>query len=412
MSKTSDGKRPGFSRLVWLAVLIAIGAGVYEWRQNASFRGSVLAAVPALKAVPGLGPEPLQTAKAPPPPPAVPVSAVTAETGDFPVVLVGLGTAQANNTVLVRSRVDGQIIKINFTEGQIVKKGDLLAQIDPRPYKAALEQAQAKKQQDEANLSNANRDLARYQSLAKSDYATRQQLDTQTSQVAQLTAQIAADQAATDNAQTQLDYATITAPLTGRVGFRLADQGNIVNASSASGIVQIAQLQPIAVIFTEPENSLPQLQAGVQTGTVPVTALTTDGKSVLATGKLDTLNNEVDTTSGTIRIKALFDNEDNKLWPGLSVTTRTTVAVRKNVVIVPDTAVQRGQSGFYAYVIGDDNKVQLRTLKIGLMGDSKALIDDGIKAGDKVVTAGQYRLQPDVLVKVNEVPEKTASKEP
>ena len=345
-------------------------------------------------------------------PDPVPVTAVKVEEGSFPVVLTGLGTVQAANTVLIRSRVDGQIVTINFKEGQIVNKGDLLVEIDPRPYKAALEQAQAMLQQDQANLANANRDLTRYQSLAKNDYATRQQLDTQGAQVAQLTAQIAADQAAIDNAQTQLDYATIRAPITGRVGFRLADQGNIVTASSTTGIVSIAQLQPIAVIFTEPENSLPQLQAGVAAGTVPVEALTSDGNKSLAQGKLDTLNNEVDATSGTIRIKALFANEDNKLWPGLSVVTRTTVTSLDKATIVPAGAVQRGQKGFYAYVIGDGGKVQLRQLKLTTSNDQQAVVQEGVKPGEMIVTGGQYRLQPDTLVKVTDEAQKTASKEP
>jgi multidrug efflux system membrane fusion protein len=403
----AERERSGRSKfwLVLLGLLILAGGGFYLWRSNAAFRTFVADKVPALREAP-------KPAAAAAPPSAVPVSIVKAEKADFPVVLTGLGTVDASNTVLVRSRVDGQILKIHFSEGQVVRQGDLLAEIDPRPYKAALEQAQAKKAQDEANLANANRDLARYQSLARSDYATRQQLDTQSSQVAQLTAQIAADQAAVDNAQTQLDYATIRAPITGRVGFRLTDQGNIVNASSAAGIVEIAQLQPIAVIFTEPENGLPALRAGQAAGVVPVVAYTSDGKTELAQGKLDTVNNTVDATSGTIRVKALFPNEDNKLWPGLSVTTRTTVAVRKGVVVVPDGAVQRGQNGFYAYVVGPDMKVQPRTLKIGMMNDTKALIEDGIKEGEQVVAAGQYRLAPGVLVKQAEQGQQTASKEP
>ena len=405
MTETKDRGGRGWSRAMLIGTVVVLGVGVYEWRSNDAVRDKVYAAVPALR--------PGGAVKPPPgPPPAIPVTAVAARTGDFPVVLVGLGTVQANNTVLVRSRVDGQIISLHFTEGQVVQKGDLLAEIDPRPYKAALEQAQAKKQQDEANLANSNRDLSRYQSLAKNEYATRQQLDTQTAAVAQLTAQIASDEAAIDNAQTQLDYATIRAPITGRVGFRLADQGNIVNASSTSGIVSIAQLQPIAAIFTEPENSLGQLQAGVAAGTVPVKALTTDSKTVLGEGKLDTLNNEVDTSSGTIRVKALFPNEDNKLWPGLSVVTRTTVSIRKGVVIIPEAAIQRGQNGFYAYVVGPNNKVQQRQLKIGLISDGNALIEDGVKADEQVVTAGQYRLQPDVLVKIGGPDQKTADKEP
>lgn len=387
-------------------LLVLLGYGYVFYRSNEGVRRSVDS---TMAAAPGSTPaaDPAKAASS-----AVPVTAVAAERGDFPIVLVGLGTVEANNTVLIRSRVDGQIVKINFSEGQIVRKGDILAEIDPRPYRAALEQAQAKKQQDEANITNASRDLERYKSLAKSDYATRQQLDTQTSQVAQLTAQIAADQAAVDNAQTQLDYATIRAPLTGRVGFRLTDEGNIVNASSTTGIVEIAQLQPISVIFTEPENSLPQLRKGVADAKVPVTAYSSDGRTKLEDGTLDTVNNTVDASSGTIRIKALFDNDDHKLWPGLSVTTRTIVTTRKDVVIVPDTAIQRSQEGFYAYVIGPDSKAQVRKLKIGTVGDSKVLIEEGVKTGEQVVTGGQYRLQPGTLVKVGDPSRTTASAEP
>ena len=399
---------PKWSRLLLFGLLIAAGAGYYAYRSNEAFRGFVEAKIPGLKPKAA----PAGEAKAAPLP-SVPVSATEAVAGDFPVVLLGLGTVDANNTVLVRSRVDGQITHVNFSEGQIVQKGDVLVEIDARPYKASLEQAQAKKQQDEANLANSNRDLERYKSLAKSDFATRQQLDTQTAQVAQLTAQIASDQAAVDNAQVQVEYATIRAPLTGRVGFRLVDQGNIVNASSTSGIVEIAQLQPIAVVFTEPENALPQLRAGQQAGTVAVGAYSADGKTLIETGHVDTLNNTVDVSSGTIRIKALFDNTQNKLWPGLSVITKTTVAVRKGVIIIPDVAVQRGEKGFYAYVVGPDDKVEARSIKVGLMDDAKALIEDGLKAGEKVVTAGQYRLQPGALVKVEpNSGEKTASREP
>ena len=412
MAEPGNGRKRRVSRWIALAVLAGVAGGFYAMRRDAGFRERAFAAAPALRAVPGLGEARTEAPRAPPPPAAVPVSVAKAEVGDFPIVLTGLGTVQAANTVLVRSRVDGQITSLHFTEGQVVTKGDLLAEIDPRPYKAALEQAQAKKQQDDANLSNAQRDLGRFQSLAKNDYATKQQLDTQTSQVAQLTAQIAADQAAIDNTQTQLDYATIRSPLTGRAGFRLIDQGNIVNASSASGIVEIAQVQPIAVIYTEPENTLADLAAGQKDGKLAVKALASDGLTPLADGKLDTLNNEVDAGSGTIRIKALFDNHDNRLWPGLSVVTHTTVTTRRGVVIVPEGAVQRGRDGFFAYVVGADMKVQARPLKVTHIADGRALVDDGVRAGETVVTGGQYRLQPSTVVQVAADAEKTASKEP
>ena len=398
----------------WLVVLaILAGAAWYEWPRIEPWTRKH--AEPVLALV-GVKPKPAEqakndgeTAKASATP--IPVTATVAKTGDFPVILTGLGTVDAYNSVLVRSRVDGQITKLNFKEGDLVQEGDVLVEIDPRPYRAALEQAQAKKQQDQANLTNAERDLTRYQSLAKSDFATRQQLDTQTSQVAQLTAQIAADQAAVDNAQTQLDYTMIKAPIKGRVGFRLVDRGNIVNAATTTGIVEINQIKPIAVIFTQPENSLPQISAGMAKGPLPVTALTTDGMQTLAQGQLEVFNNQVDAASGTIRLKAAFQNDDKKLWPGLSVSTRMVVSTRQNVVLVPSNAVQRGQAGFYAYVVGPDNKVEMRNLKISLMDQAQAVVDEGIKDGETVVIGGQYRLKNGATVNVGNPTEKTAAVE-
>ena len=403
-------------RWPWFVLLLLIAAGgavAYEWARVGPWAEQHAGPVLALfgvkhddgskqaKAGEGDGAK-----KAPA---AVPVGGSAAKTGDFPIVLTGLGTVDAYNSVLVRSRVDGQIIKLNFKEGDLVNEGDVLVEIDPRPYRAALEQASAKKQQDEATLANSRRDLSRLESLAKSDFATRQQLDTQSSQVAQLTAQIAADQASVDNAQTQLDYAVIKAPIKGRVGFRLVDQGNIVNASSTTGIVEINQIKPIAVIFTQTETALPSIAAGLEKAPLPVTALTSDGSQTLGQGQLELFNNAVDSASGTIRLKAAFNNDDKKLWPGLSVATRMTVDTRKNVVLVPAGAVLRGQAGYYAYVVGADNKVEQRPLKITLMDQTQAVIDDGIKDGDMVVTTGQYRLFPGALVKVTATAEKTAS---
>src|SRR5689334_16317589 len=282
-------------------------------------------------------------------PSAVPVSVSQVEKADFPVYLTGLGTVQAFNTVQVRTRVDGQIDKIAFQEGQTVKQGDLLAEIDPRPFQAALDQAKAKKVQDEANLANANLDLQRYTRLG--EFATRQQTDTQRSTVAQLTAQIAADDAAISNAQTQLDYTQVKSPITGVVGLRQVDIGNIVNASNMSGIVTVTQVEPIAVIFTAPEEQLPYISEGQKTAALKVIAITTDGKKPLAEGKLDVINNQVDTTSGTIRLKAVFDNKDHVLWPGQSVSTRLLVRTLKDATVVPDDAVQHSTNGLYAYTV-------------------------------------------------------------
>ena len=327
---------------------------------------------------------------------AVPVTVAEVGKSDFPVYLSGLGTVQGFNTVVVRTRVDGQIDKIAFQEGQIVQQGDLLAEIDPRPFQATLDQAKAKKAQDEANLANANLDLQRYTKLG--EFATRQQTDTQRSTVAQLTAQIAADDAAIANAQTQLGYTAVKAPISGVAGLRQVDIGNIVNASSQTGIVTIAQIEPIAAIFTAPESQLPYINEAQAREPLKVVALTTDGRKTLANGQLSVVNNQVDTTSGTIRLKAVFDNKEHTLWPGQSIATRLLVRTLKDATIVPDEAVQHGPNGLYAYAVNQDNKAELRTIKVAQSVDGRTVIESGLSPGERVVIAGQYRLQPGSLV--------------
>jgi multidrug efflux system membrane fusion protein len=328
--------------------------------------------------------------------PAVQVKIAPVDKADFPVYLTGLGTVQGFNTVLVRSRVDGQINRIAFQEGQFVKEGDTLVEIDPRPFQAVLDQAKAKKAQDEANLANANLDLQRFTKLG--EFATRQQTDTQRSTVVQLTAQIAADTAAIENAQTQVDYATVKAPISGVAGLRQVDVGNIVNASTQTGIVTIAQIEPIAVIFTAPEEQLPDIKAALAVAPPKTIALSTDGKRVLSTGTLALINNQVDTTSGTIRLKAVFDNKDHALWPGQSVSTRLLVRTLKDATIAPDDAVQHGTEGLYAFAVNQDNKAELRTIKVGYSIDGRSVIDEGLSPGEQVITAGQYKVSPGTLV--------------
>ena len=303
-------------RLPWLAVLVVLaGGGYFGWRHLHSG----------------------QQAAAPkqPRPAAVPVTFASAQKGDLPVYLNGLGTVQPYDTVTVRSRVDGQITKIAFKQGQMVKEGDLLVQIDPRPVPSGPRPGESKKTQDEANLKNAQLNLQRYSSLAKEDFASKQQLENQQATVAQLTAQISGDQAAIDNAQTQVSYTTIRAPLSGKTGFRLVDPGNIVHASDQTGIVTIVKLQPISVVFTAPEEEVDDINKALAAGEVPVTALSSDGLTHLSEGHLALVNNEVDQASGTIRMKATFENKDNILWPGLSVSTRLLVTTLKGVIIVP-----------------------------------------------------------------------------
>src|SRR5689334_3904390 len=363
----------------WGLLIAAVGAaGFFGWQRSTA------------------EPPTAQKAAAPKP---VPVKIATVEKADFPVYLTGLGTVQGFNTVLVRTRVDGQINKIDFKEGQFVKEGDTLVEIDPRPFRAALDQAKAKKAQDEANLANANLDLQRYTRLG--EFATRQQTDTQRSQVAQLTAQIEADQAAIDNAKTQLDYATVKAPISGVVGIRQVDVGNIVNATTQTGIVSIAQIEPIAVIFTAPEEQLPDIKAALAASPPKVIALSTDGKRELSTGTLALINNQVDTTSGTIRLKAVFDNKDHALWPGQSVSTRLLVRTLKDATVVADDAVQHGNDGLYAFAVNAENKAELRKIKVSQSIDGRSVVDEGLAPGERVITSGQYRVQPGTLVGSN-----------
>jgi membrane fusion protein, multidrug efflux system len=335
-------------------------------------------------------------------PAPIPATIQRVQSADFPVYLNGLGTVQPYDTVTVRSRVDGQVIKVNFRQGQMVNEGDLLLQIDPRPYQAALDQAQAKKTQDEATLRNAKLDLSRYSTLAQQSFASRQQLDTQQATVDQLTAQVKGDQATVDNAATQLSYTTIKSPLSGKTGFRLVDPGNIVHASDTTGILSIVKLQPISVVFTAPEEDVGAINNALAAGKVPVTALSSDGTKTLANGDLALVDNQVDQASGTIRMKATFQNKDSALWPGLSVATRLLVETKKNAVVVPNDAIQHGPNGLYAYVVGDGNKVELRDIKVGDEGATQTVALQGLNAGERVVVAGQYRLTKGAVVDPHE----------
>src|SRR6201994_2268957 len=369
-------------RLIWI-VLIAVvaAAGYFGWQRYYGAEAQAKA-------------EAAQKAAARRP--AIPVSIAQVEKADFPVYLTSLGTVQAFNTVLVRTRVDGQIDKIAFKEGQTVNQGDLLAEIDPRPYQAVLDAAKAKKVQDEANLANANLDLQRYTKLG--EFATRQQTDTQRSTVAQLTAQIAADDAAISNAQTQVDYTQVKAPITGVAGLRQVDIGNIVNAVTQTGIVTVTQIEPITVIFTAPEDQLPYINEAQKQGSLKVIAITTDGKKPLAEGKLAVVNNQVDITSGTIRLKAVFDNKDHVLWPGQSVSTRLLVKTLKDATVVPDDAIQHSTNGLYAYTIDENNKAVLNKVKVSQSIDGRSVVDEGLSPGQQVITTGQYKVSPGTLV--------------
>lgn len=328
----------------------------------------------------------------------IPVTSFEVKKTDFPVHVYGLGVVSPFKTVTVKSRVDGQITKVFFKQGQMVKEGDPLLEIDQRPYTAALEQAVAKKAQDEANLKNDQLNLQRFEQLMTQKFETEQNLDTQKALVDQMTAQVKGDQAAIDNAQTNLGYTSIKAPISGRTGFRLVDPGNIVHAADTTGIVTIAQLQPIAVVFTEPEEQLQAIAKAYDSGVVPVEALTSDGTKTLSQGRLAIMDNSVSQATGTISLKARFDNQDNALWPGLSVNTRMLIDTLKQVIVVPQDGVQHGPSGLFAYVIGNNGKVGVRPIKVSQSGDNSAVIAEGLNVGDRIVVAGQSRLSDGALV--------------
>jgi membrane fusion protein, multidrug efflux system len=331
-------------------------------------------------------------ADATPSPPGIPVMAGLAGEADVPIYLSGLGTVQAFNSVLVKSRVDGQILTIGFAEGQEVRAGDIIAEIDPRPYAAALAQAKAAKLKDEAQLENTQLDLRRYRTLATQNSIAHQQLDTEAALVEQHRAAVDADQAQIDLAQLQLNYCSIRSPIDGRVGTRLVDAGNIVRATDATGIVTINQVRPISVAFALPAASLPEVRARLKQGDIEVIAADGERRD-LATGKLAVIDNQISAATATIAYKASFDNADEVLWPGQFVNIRLLLDVRRNALTVPVTAVVRGPEGTYAFVIGADRVVQKRPIDIGFTNKTIAVVNSGLVAGEQVVTDGQYRIQ-------------------
>jgi len=334
-------------------------------------------------------------------PPAIAVDTAAVSHSDVPIYLEGLGTVQAFYTVTVTARVDGEIQKIGFTEGQTVHKGDLLAQIDPRPNQAAYEQAVATKAKDAAQLANSKRDLDRYILLQPQDLASKQTVDTAHATVDQMTAQVQVDQAAIDNARTQLDYTRITSPIDGRTGIRLIDPGNIVRAAATAGIVVVTQVQPISVVFTLPEEDLPSIGSALAAGPVQVTTLSRDGNTVLDEGTLTLIDNQIDQTTGTARLKATFSNTRNTLWPGQYVNARVLVRTERNVLTVPSAAVQLGPNGPFTYVVKDDSTVEVRPLDLGAESGGLTVIKKGIALNERVVTSNQYRLQAGVHVRNN-----------
>jgi membrane fusion protein, multidrug efflux system len=331
-------------------------------------------------------------------PQAVAVDTSEVKRADVPVYLDGLGTIQAFNTVTVTARVDGELQKIAFEEGKTVNKGELLAQIDPRPFQAALAQALAAKAKDEAQLQSAKADLERYLTLAPENLASKQTLDSQRATVAGLEAQIKGDQASIDNAHTQLQYTSITSPIQGRTGIRRVDVGNNVHASDTSGIVVVTQLQPISLIFTLPEDALGAIGSALSAGPVTVAAMSRDGSTELDRGTVTLVDNQIDQSTGTIRIKAVFPNTQNKLWPGQYVDARVLVRTDRGALTIPAAAVQRGPNGMFTYVVKADATVEARPLKVGEESGSVYVVQEGIDDGESVVTSNQYRLQPGARV--------------
>jgi multidrug efflux system membrane fusion protein len=339
---------------------------------------------------------PLEKADATPAPPAAPIVAGTVAQHDVPIYLTGVGTVIAYNTDVVRAQIQGQIISINFTEGQTVHAGDLLAQIDPRPFQALIAQYTGNLERDQAQLKNAEANLTRYTNLGDKGWATPQLVETQQAQVGELQAAIKTDQALIDAAKVQLSYTRLTSPIDGVVGIRQIDVGNIISPSNTNGLVVVTQLHPISLIFTLPETSLPQIQQQQQKTKTPlaVLAYNQDNSIQLDQGVLGLVNNEILQTTGSIQLKANFDNNANRLWPGELVNARLLLDVRHNGLTVPAAVVQQGAKGPYAYVVNPDSTVAIRPIKVAQISDGQALIDSGLKANEQVVVDGQYKLQP------------------
>ena len=335
--------------------------------------------------------------------PAVPVKAAAATRQDVPVILRNLGTVTPLNTVLVRARVDGTLDQVAFTEGQEVHAGELLAQIDPRPYAATLAQAMAKRAADTAQMGNLKRDLGRYQNLARSEFASRQQVDTQAASVDQQGATMQGDDAAVASARLNLDYASIKSPIDGRVGLRMVDPGNLIHATDAQGIVTVTQIKPISVIFTLPQDTLPQVQAAIARspgGKLPVQSFAGDDRTDLGHGTLLTIDNQIDAATGTYRLKAVFPNADERLWPGEFVNAHLEVETLKDALTVPSAAVQRGPGGVYVYVVKPDQTVAMQPVELRQDDGQLAVVTKGLDPNAQVVTDGQSRLQTGAKVSV------------
>jgi multidrug efflux system membrane fusion protein len=329
--------------------------------------------------------------------PAVPVMTTTVKEQDIPTYLSGIGSVTPLYAVIVKARVDGQLEKVTFSEGQQVAAGTVLAQIDARPFQAQLDLAQAQKARDAAQLANSIVDLERYSVLLKQDSIAQQQVSTQQATVDQLKATVQADQATIDNAKVQLDYTTIRAPISGRTGVRLVDPGNIVRATDNTGIVSINQIDPIAVLFTLPEDRFQDINRAIQAHgrtALEVQAFAREDNTLLGTGKLMLVNNQIDTATGTVQLKAQFPNAAHKLWPGQYVNVHLVMGTRQRAATVPASVVQRGPNGLYAYVVSADETVAVQAIRVGLIQDGTAIVEEGLQGGVRVVTDGQYKLKP------------------
>jgi multidrug efflux system membrane fusion protein len=368
---TASSGRRGVLIAVSIAILAAAGGGYWYWTQ---------------------GPSPARAAR-PPARAAVPVSVALVGRQDMPIYLTGLGTVQASYTVGIHSQVDGKLQEVLFTEGQHVKKGDVLAKIDPRLFQAALDQAKAKKAQDEALLSAADKDLTRFKTLVARAVESQQNVDRQQGTVDQLKASISADEAMIETAQTNLDYTSIIAPSDGRIGVRLVDPGNIVHASDQGSLATLVLTQPSAVMLTLPARSLDDVRDAMARGPVEVTAYDQDNRQALATGKLLLVDNIIDQTTATIRLKAMFPNSDERLWPGEFVNARVLVETRTNAVVVPSAAVQRGPDGLFIWVVAANDVAQPRPIEVGPRTEKLTIITSGLTGGERIITDGQYKLQ-------------------